>query len=201
MSLAGATMADAAERQEETARAEMYGLLASLLCAPPSRELLQAIAAAPVVGNGILEQAWTALAAHARHVAAEDIGAEYDQLFIGVGKPEIILCGSYYQAGFMMEKPLAALRTDLARLGLQRPDSVFESEDHIAILCEVMRHLIVAEPDAIDVQRTFFQDHIQGWADEMWAAVDAHPQASFYRCVARLAASFFDVERQAFDMV
>jgi TorA maturation chaperone TorD len=194
----------APDDHEESARGELYGVLATLFCAPPSQDLLDDIAAASVPGDGVLEQAWTELATACANADVEAVREEYEQMFIGVGKPEVLLYGSYYLSGFMMEKPLAALRTDLATLGLQRPESVVESEDHIAILCEVMRHLITSDEDArvdLGTQKIFFETHMQSWVADMCAAVETHAHANFYRRVARLAACFFEVEMQAFDMV
>jgi TorA maturation chaperone TorD len=103
-----------------------------------------------------------------------------------------------------MEKPLAALRTDLAKLGLQRADSVVESEDHIAALCEVMRYLIASDDvtqASLAMQKKFFADHVQAWVNDLCIALAAHPHAKFYVPVAQVARSFFEVEMQAFDMV
>lgn len=188
---------------EEDARAALYGLLAALFYAPPTRPLLESIAASEGGGDGILQQAWSGLAAAFRDARAEAVRDEYETLFLGVGKPEVMLYGSFYLSGFMMEKPLAALRTDLAQLGLQRDESVPESEDHIASLCEVMRHLITSDTDmygSLAAQQRFFASHIQPWADAMCDAIAAHPDARFYRAVAQLAKNFFEVEMQAFDM-
>ena len=194
---------EAPDQGEETARADLYGLLAMLFYAPPSQALLDTIAAAPVDGEGVLQDAWSALAAACRQTDAERARDEYETLFIGVGKPELMLYGSYYLSGFMMEKPLAALRADLAKLGLQREQSVPESEDHIAALCEVMRYLIASD-DALLVniatQKQFFADHLQAWVNDMCKAIMSYPRARFYSSVAQLAKSFFDVEMQAFDM-
>ena len=194
---------DTPDRGEEAARADLYGLLATLLYAPPPQALLDAIALAPTAGEGVLDLAWNGLASACRQAQADAVRAEYEQLFIGVGKPEVMLYGSYYLSGFLMEKPLAALRTDLAHLGLQRPESVVESEDHIAFVCEVMRTLIAADdvmPANVATQKTFFATHMQGWVIDACTAIEAHPQSAFYQAVARLARSFFEVEMQAFDM-
>jgi TorA maturation chaperone TorD len=192
------------DQGEETARADLYGLLATLFCAPPSQALLDTIGSAQTQGEGVLELAWAELVAAARQAQAETVREEYEQLFIGVGKPEVMLYGSYYLSGFLMEKPLAALRTDLAKLGLQRADSVVESEDHIAALCEVMRYLIASDDvtqGSLAMQKKFFADHIQAWVNDLCIALAAHPHAQFYVPVARVARSFFEVEMQAFDMV
>lgn len=191
------------DQGEETARADLYGLLATLLYAPPSQQLLDTIGSASAEGDGILEQAWAGLTAACRGAAADAVREEYESLFIGVSKPEVMLYGSYYLSGFLMEKPLAALRTDLARLGLEREQSIPETEDHIASLCEVMRYLIASDDVTqanIGTQKQFFAEHMQPWVLQMCDAIVAHPRAHFYAPVARLAKSFFEVEMQAFDM-
>ena len=145
-----------ADTGEETARADLYGLLAVLYAAPPPAALLETLAgAAGTESIGVLGAAWQAVTDAARAALAEGAAAgeekireEYERLFIGVGKPEVLLYGSFYLSGFLMEKPLAALRTDLMRLGLERAENVVESEDHIASLCEVMRYLIAGDETA-----------------------------------------------------
>ncbi|KIF83514.1 TorD/DmsD family molecular chaperone [Noviherbaspirillum autotrophicum] len=188
---------------EESARADLYGLLATLFYGPPTKDLLDAIAQAPSSGDGVLQQAWNDLAATCEEAQAQKVRDEYESLFIGVGKPEIMLYASFYLSGFLMEKPLAALRSDLDALRLQRSDSMPESEDHIAAMCEVMRYLILsedAEHSSLDTQKRFFSTHLQQWAGAMCDTIMHHPQAVFYSEVAQLAKHFFDVETQAFDM-
>jgi TorA maturation chaperone TorD len=191
------------DQGEETARADLYGLLASLFYGPASQELLDTIAAAQAGGESMLERAWADLSAACKTAKAEPVREEYERLFIGVGKPDVMLYGSYYLSGFLMEKPLAELRTDLARLGLQRSDAMSESEDHIAALCEVMRYLIASDDVLhanVATQKQFFAQHMQQWVMEMCAAIERHPAARFYRAVSQLARGFFEVETQAFDM-
>jgi len=194
---------EAPGRDEEAARADFYGLLANLFGAPPSPQLLQRIAAAGRNGDGTLAAAWAALVEAARSADVVAVRDEYERLFIGVGKPEVMLYGSYYLSGFLMEKPLVALRDDLAALGLRRPATVAETEDHLAALCEVMRHLILSD-DAIAgslaSQKRFFGTHLQPWVGTFCAALEAHPQARFYASAGQLAREFFDVEMQAFDL-
>lgn len=195
---------EAPDQGEESARAELYGVLASLFYAPPAQSLLDAIAASPAEGDGVLQRAWTALSVSCKLHQADSTRDEYEALFIGVGKPDILLYGSYYLSGFLMEKPLAALRTDLAMLGLERDEAMPESEDHIAALCEVMRCLITSDDIAlanIGTQKSFFGTHMQPWVSGMCDTIAAHPGAHFYAPVARLAKVFFEVEAQAFDMV
>ncbi len=192
---------------EETARAEVYGLLAALYYAPPSAELLDnlrvAVTEAPAAG-ALLEAPWGELVKAARNLSHEAIAREYDGLFGGVGKPEVYLFGSHYLSGFLNEKPLAALRTDLDALGLARDDAMSETEDHFAYLCEVMRYLIAGEDVEVanlTRQREFFARHFQPWASMLCDAVAAHPKADFYRSVAGFTQVFVSVEAQGFDML
>lgn len=192
---------------EETARAEVYGLLAQLYYAPPSPELLAsirvAVTEAPAAG-AFLEEPWREVVGAAREMADGDIADEYDALFLGVGKPEVYLFGSHYLSGYLNEKPLARLRTDLAALGLERDESMPETEDHFAYLCEVMRYLIAGEDVEVanlTRQREFFSTHVQPWAQRMCDAISAHPKARFHAALARFTGAFVSVEAQGFDML
>ncbi|MGH8809901.1 MAG: TorD/DmsD family molecular chaperone [Noviherbaspirillum sp.] len=199
---------EAPDSGEEIARADLYGVLEILFYEPPSQALLDTIAKsvddAAAEGDGVLQQTWKSLADACGKTDANRVRDEYESLFVGVGKPEVMLYGSWYLSGFMMEKPLAALRDELAQLGLQRDARMPESEDHIAALCEVMRYLIASNDPLhanLETQRRFFAEHLQPWANAMCDAIAGHPQAHFYRSVAQLAKTFFEVEMQAFDML
>ena len=192
---------------EETARAEIYGVLAALFYAAPTPALLEslrlAVTEAPAAG-ALLEASWTELVASARAMSVQEVGDEYDALFGGVGKPEIYLFGSHYLSGFLNEKPLAALRSELAELGLTRGDDMAETEDHYAYLCEVMRYLIAGDDVAVanlTRQREFFTRHLLPWAQQMCETVSAHPKARFYKSLAGFTQTFTSVEAQGFDML
>jgi TorA maturation chaperone TorD len=195
------------EDSEELARAEVYGLLAALLAAPPSAELyaqLQVAATEAPASGGFLEGSFGELVASARRLTREAVGGEYDALFQGVGKPEVLLHASYYVAGTLNNAPLVALRDDLRVLGLEPDPALATTEDHIACLCEVMRYLIAggdAPVATLAVQRRFFGAHLQGWTDALWAALATHPRSDFYRAVAGFARDFLAVEAQAFEML
>ena len=191
---------------EETARAEVYGLLAALYYAAPTAELYEnlrvAVTAAPAEG-AMLEGPWGELVAAARAQSLEAVTLEHDALFGGVGKPEVYLFGSHYLSGFLNEKPLAALRTELAALGLARDEAMPETEDHVAYLCEVMRYLIAGDDVAVanlTRQREFFARHLQPWLPLMCEAVAQHPKARFYAALATFTQAFMSVEAQGFDM-
>jgi TorA maturation chaperone TorD len=192
---------------EETARAEVYGLLAALYYAPPGADLLAqlrvAVTEAPAAG-GFLEEPWRQLVGTVRELSDQQVADEYDALFGGVGKPEVYLFGSFYLSGFLNEKPLAALRGDLAALGLERDETMPETEDHFACVCEVMRYLIAG--DDVEVanltqQQKFFSTHVQPWVPAMCDAIAAHPKALFYGALAAFTAAFISVETQGFDML
>lgn len=192
---------------EEVARAELYGLLASLWYAAPDAELLDAFRVAPTeapAAGAFLEEPWRQLVGLARETSLAAVRSEYDALFGGIGKPEVYLFGSFYLSGFLNDKPVAQLRTDLARLGLARSDAVSETEDHVACLFEVMRYLIAG--DDVEVanltqQQRFFSTHLQPWLPALCDAVAQHPKARFYAGLAHLTAAFAQVEAQGFDML
>lgn len=192
---------------EELARAELYGLLASLWLKPPDEALLQqfrvAVTQAPESG-GLLEAPWQALVAALRDTTERAAAEEHSALFHGVGKPEVFAYGSYYLAGYLNEKPLAQLRTDLAALGLGRDEGTLETEDHVAYVLEVMRYLIAGDDVAVcnlEQQRRFFRAHVQTWVEALCDAVESHARARVWAAVAQLTRAFVLVETQAFDML
>jgi TorA maturation chaperone TorD len=190
---------------EERARADHYALVARLFFAAPDAPLLAGLAdAGDTFGasDSAFARAWAELAEAARATDAQAVYDEYERLFHGIGRPEVMLYGSYYLAGFLMEEPLADLRDELAKLGLARRGGVAETEDHVAALAEVMRHLVVTGPDAVGLarQRAFFVRHLQPWYGRLADALAASPQARFYARVGALARAFFDIESEAFGM-
>jgi TorA maturation chaperone TorD len=192
---------------EETARAEIYGLLAQLYYAAPTPELLAALRVAvtdaPTQG-AFLEEPWRALVGVARTLDERAIADEYDTLFGGIGKPEVYLFGSHYLSGYLNEKSLARLRDTLAELGLGRDEAMPETEDHIAYVCEVMRYLIAGDDVAVanlTKQREFFGAYVQSWVNDMCDALGAHPKANFYAVLANFTRAFVSVEAQGFDML
>ena len=202
LNLAGSSALD-----EETARAELYGLLAQLYYARPAPDTLAAlrvaVTEAPAAG-GFLQEPWQQLVGAARAQDDETIAAEFDRLFGGVGKPEVFLYGSHYLSGFLNEKPLVRLRSDLAALGLARGEAMPETEDHVAYLCEVMRYLIAGDDVAVcnlTAQRNFFATHLQSWILQLCDALQGQPAAHFYAALAQFTRAFVAVEAQGFDML
>ncbi len=196
-----------ADGSEELARAELYGLLAQLWLAPPDTNLLQqfktAVTEAPEAG-ALLQEPWQGLVGALRDTTELAAAAEYHALFQSVGKPEVFAYGSFYLSGYLNEKPLALLRTDLVALGLTRDDSTVETEDHVAYLFEVMRYLIAGDDVAVcnlEQQRRFFRSHIQTWVEQLCDAVLASPRAQVWRALAVFTQQFVRVETQGFDLL
>jgi TorA maturation chaperone TorD len=129
---------------------------------------------------------------------------EHEALFHGVGKPAVFAYGSFYLSGYLNEKPLAMLRSDLHQLGLTRDDTRLETEDHVAYVFEVMRYLIAGDDAAVanlEQQRRFFRAHVQSWVPLLCEAVAAQPLAVLWRAVAALTEAFVQVETQGFDLL
>ena len=192
---------------EETARSELYGLLAGVFYASPAIELIAQIRAAatdaPAAG-AFLEEPWRNFVGVTRSITDQAIRDEYDALFGGIGKPEVYLYGSHYLSGFLNEKPLARLRTELNSLGLERSEAMSDTEDHFAYLCEVMRYLIAGDDVAVanlTRQREFFSTHIQPWALLMCDDIQNNTKAHFYASLAELTRAFMGIETQGFDML
>ena len=188
---------------EEEARANFYGLLARLFYAPPDEALLKALAGADELDaeDETLAARWRELIAAAAVTPGEAVREEYDTAFVGTGKAPVTLYASAYSLRYTNETPLAALRGELAALGLGRRSQVGEPEDHIAALCETMRHLIVEQRRPLDEQRGFYGRWLAPNVDALCAAIEASEHASFYRVVARLAKAFFSLEQAAFEML
>lgn len=192
---------------EDQVRADYYALLATLFYHAPDAPLLQAmvISAEPAGESAnALAKAWAQLAAGSAVMTADAAADEYEALFIGVGRPPVMLFGSFYLAGFMNEKPLAELRGDLARMGYVRDARATEPEDHLAALCDVMRAMILGDlehPAApIELQKEFFSRHLQPWVLQCCDATTQNEKANYYVKVAAFARAFFEIEIEAFEM-
>ena len=181
-------------------RGSEYALLAVLLGAAPSADLLLRISG--LRGDATaLGLAHIALADAARAAQESAVEREYFNLFIGLARGELLPYGSWYQTGFLHERPLARVREDLAALGVERDGPGKEPEDHIAILCEVMAGMAQGRFEAdLDAQARFFQRHIEPWAARFFADLEVCAAASFYQSVGRLGRTFIELEAEAFKL-
>ncbi len=182
---------------EDRGRAGAWRLLGRLLSAPPSASFLQDVAA--LKGDDTpFGRALSALASEAKVAFPQAVDDEYHDLFIGVTRGELVPFGSYYQTGFLNEKPLVALRADMRRLGIARAKDVHEPEDHVAALCDMMAGLILGEYEAspcTTVSTEFFRKHIDPWIDVFFSDLEQAEHARFYAPVGALGLALVDIER------
>ena len=190
---------------EDRARGEFYALLGRLYGAAPDAPLLAALGASDLWaddGENPLTGAWNRLVLASRAADAEAVEQEYTDLFVGVGKAECSLHGSYWTRDAGTEPPLVGLRTELARLGLARQGGSTLYEDHLGALCETMRILVAGTgarpPETIAAQRAFFERRIGPWVHECCAAVRESPIANYYAQVAQFTDLFMALERDSF---
>lgn len=178
-------------------RAQTYALLATLLKSAPEQALLDNIAQIEITEpESPMGASWLQLIEQAKQVESALLADEFQALFIGVTHGELSPYGSYYQTGFLMEEPLAILRTDMAKLGLERQDEVSEPEDHIAAQCDVMRLILMAEGTPIVTAPEFFQRHLAPWAKKFFDDLSIAKHAQFYRSVAKLGQTFIELEQR-----
>jgi TorA maturation chaperone TorD/DNA-binding transcriptional regulator YdaS (Cro superfamily) len=182
----------------DAARAREYAFLAALLSCPPSNALLREIA--HLRGDATpLGEAHAALAEAASKVVTAGVEREYFDLFVGLGRGELLPYASYYLTGFLNERPLSRLRDDLAVLGIERVENNFEPEDHAATLCEIMAGFAAGRFAASEErQRAFFEKHVASWMARMFADMERATHARFYKSVGTLGRVFMKIETEAF---
>jgi TorA maturation chaperone TorD len=184
----------------DAARAAEYALLAVLLARAPDADLLGRLArlrgdASP------LGVAHAALAEAAATTTVERAEREYFNLFIGIGRGEILPYGSYYLTGFLNERPLARLREELARLGIERVEGNREPEDHAAILCEIMAGVVGGKFETpAGADRALFEQHLAPWLGRLFADLERAEAADLYRRIGTLGRLFISIESEAFAL-
>lgn len=181
-------------------RAHEYGLLAVLFGRAPGAEILARVA--ELRGDASpLGLAHIHLAELAARADADAVSREYFDLFVGIGRGELLPYGSYYMTGFLHERPLARVREDLARLGIERTEAQREPEDHIAILCDVMAGLASGRLGRdLAAERAFFERHLKPWAARFFADCETTPRAGFYKAAGAVGRMFMEIEAEAFAM-
>lgn len=188
--------------EEDRLRADLYNYLGLMLAAPPSEMLLEQTAA--LSGDETpLGQAITQLARVAKRTKPAGAEREFNALFIGLGRGELLPYASYYLTGFLNEKPLAQLRQDMAARGITRAQNVYEPEDNIASLMEMMAGMIVGrfgKPATLDDQKTFWARHIGPWAGHFFTDLEGAENSVLYASVGSAGRVFMEIEREAFRM-
>ena len=188
--------------EEDRLRADLYNFLGLLLAGPPDQILLDQCAGLSG-DDSELGQAIGTLAKVAKVSKPKTVTSEYNRLFIGLGRGELLPYASYYLTGFLNEKPLAALRADMRARGLARSETVFEPEDNIASLMEMMGAIIVgrfAAPADLATQKTFFNKHVGPWAGHFFSDLEGAKNSVFYAPVATVGRLFMEIEAEAFRL-
>ncbi|MDJ0857790.1 MAG: molecular chaperone TorD family protein [Dinoroseobacter sp.] len=188
--------------EEDALRADLYDFLGLLLAKPPSADLMKQ--AQSLSGDDSdLGQAIQALSRISKVAKPRSVESEFNTLFIGLGRGELLPYASYYLTGFLNEKPLATLRGDMARLAITRAENVYEPEDNIASLMEMMGGMIrgrFGKPADLAQQKEFFNKHIGLWAGHFFADLEAAKNSVFYAAVGATGKAFMEIETQAFRM-
>ena len=188
--------------EEDMLRAQLYQMLSHFLGNPPSQKDLNSLAAM----SGDTSPLGEAIASLAKIAGKTDVALvaqEYQELFIGVGRGELLPYGSYYLTGFLHEKPLAALRKDMQRLGIARRESVKIPEDHIAAVFEMMSGMIDGKYGTVydlDEQRAFFNQHISSWAGHFMTDLEGAKASILYAAIGTIGRIFLEIEEVAFTM-
>jgi TorA maturation chaperone TorD len=183
---------------EQRYRASAYALLAALLRAPPDQALLDHVMALSPESDADfdeLSEAMATLATAAQQQNPSDLDDEYNSLFIGIGKGEVVPYGSWYLTGFLMEQPLSDLRDDLRALGFERNPEIHEPEDHIGAIFEVFS-VMISDPASLAEQQRFFEKHMKPWLTRFFADLGNARSAEFYRAVAQFGAAFLELEQR-----
>lgn len=187
---------------EDRLRADFYNFLGLLLAGPPDQLLLDQMAG--LGGDDTdLGQAIQAMARVAKVTKPAAAEREFNALFIGLGRGELLPYASFYLTGFLNEKPLAQLRNDMAVRGITRAQNVFEPEDNIASLMEMMAGMIVGRfgtPATLDDQKAFWNKHIGPWAGHFYSDLEAAEASVLYASVGTAGRVFMEIEREAFRM-
>ncbi len=187
---------------EDEVRSHVYKLLAHFLADSPDKPALDA-AAAMEGDETALGKAVSTFSHICARTEPEQVAQEFHDLFIGVGRGELLPFASYYLTGFLNEKPLAKLRNDMAQLGIQREEGVKEPEDHIAALLDIMAGLITGsfgKPASLDEQKRFFETHIRSWAGHFFVDLESAKSSVLYATLGTIGRVFMEIEDAAFSM-
>ncbi|MEO0621957.1 MAG: molecular chaperone TorD family protein [Pseudomonadota bacterium] len=188
--------------EEDRLRADLYDILAALLARPPERDLIDRVSR--LDGDETpLGSAIGALSRVAKASTEKAVEREFNALFIGLARGELLPYASYYMTGFLHEKPLALLRGDMSKLGIARSPDTKDPEDNIASLCEMMAGLILGrfgEPADLTTQRDFYAAHIGPWAGHFFTDLEGAKGSVFYAPVGAIGRIFMEIEREAFRM-
>lgn len=186
--------------EEDQLRADLYDFLSALLARPANKALLDKTA--KLSGDETdLGRAIGTLAKLAVQSSVKSVEREFNALFIGLGRGELLPYGSYYMTGFLNEKPLALLRDDMAKNRIVRAENIYEPEDNIASVLEMMSGLIMGrfgEVVSLSQQKTFFNRHIAPWAWHFFTYLEGAEGSLFFAPIGAIGRHFMAIEKEAF---
>lgn len=185
---------------EDQVRASLYALLGTLLLQIPDQTTLDHLSALEGE-SGDVGSAINTLSQIAKSMTPASVEREYNVLFIGVGRGEVLPYASYYLTGFLHEKPLADLRGKMRELGIQRKQGIPEPEDHLGALCEMMAGMITGafgQPMPLQAQKEFFNAHIAPWAAHCFSDLEKAESAVLYAPVGSLGRLLVGIEQESF---
>ena len=189
-------------REEDQLRADMYSFIANMIRTEPSQELIDSVKSlsgdSSSIGSSIKLISKLASTLH-----ISEIQQEYVNLFLGVGRGELLPFASYYLTGFLNDKPLSKLRDDMNKLGVVRLKEVKEPEDHVSSLFDIMAGLITGQFGkvySISEQSDFFEKHLNSWVHLLMSDIESAKTAVFYAPIGSLGKEFINIEREAFRM-
>jgi len=188
---------------EDVLRAQIYRLLAGFLSQSPTDTSIKT--ASKLSGDtgefGLAISNFAKIAGRTDQAIAD---VEYHDLFIGVTRGELLPYGSYYQTGFLNEKPLANLRADMAEKNIERVVGLKEPEDHIASVLEIMAGLIEGsynDPLPLSDQKKFFEKHVNSWVGIFFSDLEKAKKSVLYAPLGTIGRLFMKIEQDAFEMV
>ena len=186
--------------EEDQLRADLYDFLSAPLARPANKALLDKTA--KLSGDETdLGRAIGTLAKLAVQSSVKSVEREFNALFIGLGRGELLPYGSYYMTGFLNEKPLALLRDDMAKNSIVRAENIYEPEDNIASVLEMMSGLIMGrfgEVVSLSQQKTFFNRHIAPWAGHFFTDLEGAEGSLFFAPIGAIGRHFMAIEKEAF---
>ena len=184
-------------REAAPLRGDVYALLAALLAGPPVAGRLEQVRALGVLPGlpASLERSVGELRTAALRTTTDAADREYNALFVGLGRGEVVPYASWYAEKTLVGTPLVRLRRDLAALKIERRSETGEPEDHAAALCEAMM-LLTAETVPDFRAAAFFKTHLAPWLPAFFNDLQKAPAADFYRAVGRLGEVFMGLENE-----
>jgi TorA maturation chaperone TorD len=184
----------------DQARAREYSLLSALLLKTPDSGFLADLANLHT-DSSPLGSAHEAIAQAALRANVDELSREYFNLFVGVGRGELLPYASFYLTGSLHGRPLASLREAMREIGIERAEWLQEPEDHAGVLFEIMSELVsgnIAAPLGTD--REIFQNYLASWIGRFFSDLEHARSAEFYARVGALGRLFMQIEAQAFSI-